>query len=143
MAKERACMICGRHYKFCHHCKEFEQEPKWKYLYHDEKCKQIGDIWYAYRGGEISKENAKKALSKLKPNIDDALKYTGTIASNEIRDIFDVGEEKPITEENVQNVLELNAEDKIVEDKIDEEQVVSEKQPTKRRTSKKESRETE
>lgn len=142
MAKERTCMMCGRHYKFCHHCKEYEHEPRWKYLYHDEKCKAIGDLWYAYRGDEISKSEAKKAMSAFKPNIDDVLRYT-SIAANEIRDIFDVGKEKPTTEENVQNVLELNAEDKIVEDKIDGEKVVSEKQPAKRRTSKKESRETE
>lgn len=137
MAKERTCMICGRHYKFCHHCKEYEQEPKWKYLYHDEKCKQIGDIWFAFRGNEISKEDARKALSKLTPNIDVALKYTGTIASNEIRAIFDVDvapkddivEEKEVVESNKADVAEKEPE--------------AVQQQPKRRNSKKQNRETE
>lgn len=93
MAKERTCMICGYMYKFCHHCREYQNQPSWKYLYHDEKCKAIGDIWYAYRGHEISKGDARNRLNKLKPNIDAALRYTGTIASNEIREIFDITDE--------------------------------------------------
>ena len=130
MAKERTCMICGFKYKFCHHCREYQGQPGWKYLYHDEKCKQIGDLWYAYRGGEISKETAKKALSKLTPNIDNALKYTGTIASNEIREIFDTVENEP--EQNIENVQEVKI----------EEQNVSEK-PVRKRNQKKENHESE
>lgn len=137
MAKERTCMICGRHYKFCHHCKEFELEPKWKYLYHDEKCKQIGDIWYAYRGDEISKEDARKALSKLTPNIDAALKYTGTIASNEIRAIFDV-DVTPKDDTSVKtDIVEENKPE--VQEKAPE---VVQQQP-KKRYSKKVTQETE
>jgi len=136
MAKERTCMICGRHYKFCHHCKEFELEPKWKYLYHDEKCKQIGDIWYAFRGNEISKEDARKALSKLTPNIDAALKYTGTAASNEIRAIFDVD----VTPKNNVDVKV----DVVEDNKADAAEKVPEAvQQPKRRNSKKVTQESE
>ena len=127
MAKERTCMMCGCTYKYCGHCREYQNYPGWKYLYHDEKCKAIGDLWYAYRGNEISKEDAKKQLSALKPNIDAVLKYTGTIASNEIREIFD------ITTEEVVPKKSDNPEDKSI----------TEKQQTKKRTSKKESYETE
>ena len=41
----------------------------------------------------MSKEEARKAMSAFKPNIDNALKYTGTIAAMEIREIFDIKEE--------------------------------------------------
>jgi len=129
MARTRICMICGRNYEFCHHCKEFQKEPGWKYLYHDEKCKKIGDLWYAYRGKEISKEEARKLMGNLKPNINDALKYTGTIASNEIREIFDVKEEDSIAETSAAEVVK--------------ETNVSEKQPVKRRNSKKDNHESE
>ena len=136
MAKERTCMICGYKYKFCHHCREYQGQPGWKYLYHDEKCKQIGDIWYAYRGDEISKGDARKALSKLTPNIDAALKYTGTIASNEIRAIFDIDDttKDGVSIEN--NIVEENKPE--VQEKAQE--VV---QQPKKRSSKKATQETE
>lgn len=86
MAKTRTCMICGAKYEYCNHCNY--DEPSWKFLYHDENCKEIGKIWYAYRGNEISKADAKKAMSAFKPNIDAALKYDGTTAAKEIRELF-------------------------------------------------------
>ena len=137
MAKERVCMMCGRHYKFCKHCREYEHEPGWKYLYHDEKCKAIGDLWYAYRGNEISKAEAKKAMSTFKPNIDDVLKYT-TIAANEIREIFDVKEDS-VVEEKTQEAADVQEIKDIPEIK---ENIVSER-PVKRRNSKKDNHESE
>ena len=89
MAKERTCMICGAKYKFCNQCKENAHEPGWKILYHDENCKKIGDLWYAYRGNAISKEDARKAMSQYKPNIDKALEYDKTVAAKEIKAIFE------------------------------------------------------
>ena len=86
MAKMRTCMICGTRYEYCSHCNH--EEPSWKFLYHDENCKEIGNIWYAYRGNEISKADAKKAMNAFKPNIDLALKYDGSTAAKEIQELF-------------------------------------------------------
>lgn len=100
MAHERKCMMCGTEYKYCSHCNDFDPTESWKYLYHDKKCKAIANIWYAYRGNEISKEEAKARMSEYKPNIDAVLKYT-SIAANEIRDIFDVHEDD-LSAENIE-----------------------------------------
>ena len=128
MAKIRTCMICGKSYEFCNNCREYAQEPGWKILYHDEKCKMIGDLWYAYRGKEISKEDVRRAMSNVKPNIDKALEYDGTIASKEIRAIFDIKEEVADEQPKVE---------------VEDIKVASEKQQPKKRTSKKENQESE
>ena len=52
----------------------------------------IANIWYAYRGKEISKETAKSEMEKIKPNIDNVLKHS-SIAANEIKEIFGIHEE--------------------------------------------------
>lgn len=89
MAHERKCMMCGQNYKFCSHCNDFDPTESWKYLYHDKKCMDIANIWYAYRGKEISKDVAKEQMSQIKPNIDEVLKYD-SLAAKEIKEIFDI-----------------------------------------------------
>ena len=103
MAQKRICMMCGEEYEFCSHCNDFDPFESWKYLYHDEKCREIGHIWYAYRGDEISKEEAKKGMSEIKPNIDNVLQHT-SIAANEIREIFDIKDFQPKKTEVAQNI---------------------------------------
>jgi len=88
---ERTCMCCGKKYEYCSHCNDFDPTETWKYLYHDKKCMGIAEVWYAYRGKEITKEEAKARMSEFKPNIDDVLKYN-SIAAKEIREIFDIKE---------------------------------------------------
>ena len=65
----------------------------------------IANIWYAYRGNEISKEEAKEQMSQYKPNIDEVLKYT-SIAAKEIRDIFGVVEEEKTEDTVVEKQVE-------------------------------------
>ena len=93
MTEKRKCFICGKEYEYCPNCSNAGEQP-WKFLYHDEKCVDISNIWYAYRGKEITKDEAKTKMSAIKPNIDDALKHN-SVAANEIKEIFGIKEEKP------------------------------------------------
>ncbi len=106
-SKERTCLMCGTKYQWCIHCKDTRPDEGWRFLYHDEKCRDMSEIWYAYRGKEISKAEAKEKMSALKPNIDDVLKYT-SIAAKEIREIFDVPEEQEVVENEITNHEESN-----------------------------------
>jgi len=117
MAHERRCMMCGTEYKYCSHCNNYDPKETWKYLYHDEKCLAISNIWYKYRGNEITKEEARAQMSEYKPNIDNVLKYT-SIAANEIREIFDIKEEEPVTEEK-----------QVEEQKVEEQKVEVQQEP--------------
>ena len=115
MRNERICLMCGTHYSFCPHCKESKPEEMWRFLYHDGKCLALSEIWYAYRGNEISKQEAKRRMSKLKPNIDDVLNYTST-AAREIREIFDA--DKKVEEVNDSDIKQdqVNSENNSVSD---------------------------
>lgn len=111
MANIRKCMMCGKKYEWCINCGDRHPEETWRYLYHDENCMKISNIWYAYRGKEISKEEAKKQMDKYQDNINDILK-NDSIPAMEIRDIYGVKEEKvdveevPVVEETVEPVKE-------------------------------------
>ena len=120
MAHERKCMMCGEQYSYCSHCNSFDPKETWKYLYHDKTCMEISNIWYAYRGKEISKEEAREKMSALKPNIDNVLKYT-SIAAREIREIFDVPEKNEVAEETkVEPEVEQVVEEVKTEPVVDE-----------------------
>ena len=120
MNMERTCMMCGKQYKFCGHCNDFDPSESWKYLYHDEKCMDISKVWYAYRGKEITKDEAKSLMKKITPNIDDVLKYT-SIPAMEIREIFGVVEIKPEAKEQIEESVEVDVETKDVKDENIEE----------------------
>ncbi len=90
--QERACIFCGKIYKYCGHCGAFPSNETWRYLAHDETCLKISRIWNAFRDKLISKEEAKKQLMECKPNIDDVLKNSSDTAKK-IQAIFKVQEE--------------------------------------------------
>ena len=103
MRDERTCIVCGKKYSYCPHCKSNQASEQWRYLFHDEKCMDIANTLYAYRGSEITKDEARKRMEKNSPNIDDALKYN-SLTANSIKDIFGIKEE-------VENIEETNVQD--------------------------------
>ena len=105
MANERLCLMCGKRYRYCSNCRDFNQKETWRYLYHDEKCKEISNIWYDYRENQITGEVAKERFNALKPNIDDVLKHT-TIAAREIQELFGVNKQKSEESEESETVEE-------------------------------------
>lgn len=110
MAQERICMMCGKKTKYCPTCRDSKPAETWRMLFHDEKCLEISEIWYAYRGKEITKEDARRRMDRIKPNIDDILK-NDSIAAKEIKEIFGIEEEKQ---------EEIKEEKKAVDDKTPE-----------------------
>lgn len=98
----RPCMICGKEHPV--HCEQCNDNlPTWSVLYDDEDCVAIGQVWYAYRGNEVTKDDAKKKIEKYPQKIEGISKHT-SIAAKEIRAILDIKEpeEKPEVEEKVE-----------------------------------------
>ena len=129
MENDRTCLMCGTKYQYCPHCKEYDSTETWKFLFHDKKCLAISEIWYAYRGKEISKEEAKERMSQYPESLEMIFKNT-SIAAKEIRDIFGIQEEK--TEEKVEEKLNEESKNDVVDVEaasIVEEQEVMEEQP--------------
>lgn len=60
----KTCICCGEIYTFCTGCGQFDNEPRWKAIYHNETCKDIFIIVSDYLQKAISKEEAKNRLLK-------------------------------------------------------------------------------
>ena len=138
MRNERICLMCGTHYSFCPHCKESKPDEMWRFLYHDRKCLELSDLWHAYRGNEISKKEAQRKMSELKPNIDDVLKYTSG-AAREIREIFDIdGKTEEVKDVDVKEEESILTDEQLATTEGSEEIKVSkEKNSTRTKASRK------
>lgn len=62
MAHERKCSICGKEYRYCPKCKEFDHMEKWHIEYCSEQCKNTSLIINKYAFKHIDKSEAKKLL---------------------------------------------------------------------------------
>lgn len=87
MAELRRCIVCGKIYEYCIHCGDSKQDELWKYVYHDKNCMAINHVLRSYRGGEISKDEAKTQMDQYPQNIAIILNSDSIIA-NEIKDIY-------------------------------------------------------
>lgn len=109
MNKNRVCFMCGSPYEWCNTCHDFDPTETWKYLYHDENCLAISRIWYAYRGNEISKEEARQQMDQFSENIAMILE-NDSVPAKEIQEIYNVSvKEEPqveidVIEEDVPNI---------------------------------------
>lgn len=63
--KTRICSVCGKNYKYCPKCREFESLPTWMFAFCSENCKSIYNTTSNYEDGIISADDAKKSLEKL------------------------------------------------------------------------------
>ena len=60
----KTCSICGTEYKYCNNCKSDINQPRWKFLFDKENCKNIWEIINGYKTNALDAEAAKKALDK-------------------------------------------------------------------------------
>lgn len=94
----RTCEICGTKYKYCNNCGEYQNYPRWMFLFHDENCRDIWSAINAYRAGTNTAYEAKKRLEKLDiTNVVDVYKKY-------IDEIFETAvEPEPMPEKKVYN----------------------------------------
>lgn len=84
MAYERKCILCGKTYKYCPHCRDYDSLPKWMTMFDRSECKEIFDAVSEFNFGNISALEAKNVLDKY-PNEDYSL-YT-QITQKSIKEI--------------------------------------------------------
>lgn len=137
MRDARICVACGEKYSYCPHCRGSKPEDQWKYVYHDEKCMKIVDIFHLYRGNQLSKEEARSQMESIKPNIDNVLK-NNSLTATEIKKIFDIEEKSEETDKVENELKKLNS--AVLEESKSE---VAEVKINKKRPSKKEIAESE
>lgn len=62
MAHERNCTVCGRQYKYCPKCSQYDGMEKWHIEYCSEQCKNTYSIINKYAFKHITKDEAKMLL---------------------------------------------------------------------------------
>ena len=87
MAKIRTCLVCGTKYKYCNTCGDYNPEETWRFVFHEEKCRDIYDIWQQYHSKQISLGELKNALKgfDLAVVLSDE---TNTMISSDIKNAF-------------------------------------------------------
>ena len=63
MAGKRVCIICNGRYDYCPNCSE--EQPRWKFLFDEQNCNNIWEVFNAYRTGQMDATQANKELQQL------------------------------------------------------------------------------
>ena len=63
MEYKRICQVCGKEYRYCVYCEEFNDKPKWMMLFHDDNCRKIFHAVSDYLAGESDAETTKNLLN--------------------------------------------------------------------------------
>lgn len=106
--KNRTCAVCRENYSYCPHCGEDKDKPTWYFTFCSSNCKDTYEVTSKFENGQITVENAKKALDKLDlSNADNfGQSYKSSIAKiNAAKTIIEeeqVIEEKQIVEEEIE-----------------------------------------
>ena len=107
MAHKRKCMICGKEYEYCGQgCADYNADEPWRYLFHNEQCRDIYDVWQSYRGKQMQKSEAANILGAI--DLKEVLN-SGSVVVNDIKEILDIKEEKKINVEKKE--VETKSED--------------------------------
>ena len=79
MEHNRNCIVCGKAYYHCGHCKDSDAQSVWRNIYDTEECRKIFDICSAYVNKNMSKGDAiiKLKSFKLPDHLKD--KYQGIV----------------------------------------------------------------
>ena len=62
MAHERDCTVCGKQYKYCPKCSQYDGMEKWHVEYCSEQCKNTYSTINKYAFKHIDKDQAKMLL---------------------------------------------------------------------------------
>lgn len=77
MANIRECYCCSSKYEYCTRCEQYANQPKWRFMYDEESCKELFNAVSGYKMGVAKKENIKAVLDKY--SITDYSKYKDSI----------------------------------------------------------------
>lgn len=89
---ERKCIVCGKEYRYCSHCNEFNPNEKWRYLYCGSECKEIYSVCEDFINTKKPEVDAKVAQKKL-ANLNTEKVINKGVKTN-IEEIFSVSEDE-------------------------------------------------
>lgn len=121
----KTCIICGNQYRYCVNCGSNKPYQYWRNIYCSEDCKGVGQLWYQYRGGEISQKDAKILIERY-PTVVYKVNAIDTPVAKEIQAICSYVEEvekqpvEDVTEESIDIIEPVEEVEDIVEPIVEE-----------------------
>lgn len=76
---KRVCYTCGSKYEYCTRCAKYASQPKWRWMWDTEECKDLYDVVSGYKMGVLSKDDVQAVVDKY--SVTDFKKYTDSICS--------------------------------------------------------------
>lgn len=123
MADNRTCLCCGTKYEYCTRCSKHSSEPKWKFLFDSEECKEVFNAVSGYNMGVQTEQNVLDVIGKY--NITDNSKFKKSIADV----LSKVNESNAIQQAEINNKARKaknKKQDEIVDVELKEEEIISE-----------------
>ena len=80
----KTCICCGKSYRYCPNCAEYEHLEKWHNLYDNENCKRLFDITSDYYAKKISSTEAKEKFEECDLSYSDKLNKSILAAMKEV-----------------------------------------------------------
>lgn len=75
MDETKTCIVCGKKYSYCPHCRNYNQYETWRTIYCSKDCKDVFHIFDDYRAKKIDAKNAYEKISKYNlENLTDLVK---------------------------------------------------------------------
>lgn len=67
MSKIKTCIVCGKKYEFCAHCRRINSDELWKNMYCSNDCREIMKVCQRYIGNDITANDAYEIIkNKIK-----------------------------------------------------------------------------
>lgn len=105
MAKNNhKCIVCGKEYRYCPNCLEYDKLPRWMSLFCGDNCHDVFQVACDFENGLLTKETAKEKLNKL--DITERKKYRNSL-KNSIDKILGEANAEKVVERKEQKVVNV------------------------------------
>lgn len=64
MDKARTCIVCGKKYNYCPHCRSYNPYETWRMIYCSNNCRNVFHIFDDYRANKVDAKEAYEKISK-------------------------------------------------------------------------------
>ena len=105
----RTCVLCGKEYKYCNDCREYDDQPAWKNIYCSDNCRTIFNTAVDYKQGNLSLEDAYNKIKNIDLNNRAEMRKDIISIIDEIKKEFENNKKTEEVEPIVETRKDINA----------------------------------
>lgn len=108
----RVCVLCGKEYKYCNDCREYDDQPAWKNIYCSENCRTLFNTAVDFKQNNLSLQDAYAKIKNCDLSKKAEMRKDIISIIDEIIEEYE--NEKKVSE--VKPVVQKDVESKVVHD---------------------------